>query len=93
MSGPYTVTITPGLLAEGEHKGHLEYLNFSAVSKTDTKKWSSVNTGTLLDDFRAIFGEWGPSILERLRNGETVELPRTFEIDEIRYKIGGAGND
>ena len=92
MSGPYTVTITPGLLAEGEHKGHLEYLHFTASAEDDLVKRWSVNTGTLLEDFRAIFGEWGADILERLRRGETVKLPRTLEIEEAR-RIGGAGND
>jgi hypothetical protein len=30
MSGRYTITITPKLLAEGEHKGHVEYFHFTA---------------------------------------------------------------
>jgi hypothetical protein len=35
----------------------------------------------------------GPGILERLRSGETVTLPRTFALDAIRSQIGEAGND
>jgi hypothetical protein len=93
MPGLYTVTIRPGLIAEGEHKGRLECLHFTATDGTNLARWWCVNTGRLSDDFRAIFGEWGPGILERLRCGETVKLPRTFELDEIRGKIGGAVND
>jgi hypothetical protein len=90
---PYTVTITPKLLAEGKHKGHLEYLHFTATSGDDSQRWSTVNTGTLADDFRAIFGDWGAGILERLRKGETLKLPRPLALEGIRFKIGGAGND
>jgi hypothetical protein len=71
MSGPYTVTIKPRLLAEGEHKGHLEYLHFTATDGTHEHRWWAVNTGMLADEFSAIFGDWGAGILERLRKGET----------------------
>jgi len=91
MPGSYTVTICPLLLSEGERKGHLEYLQFTAVSRDDTQRWWSVNTGTLSEELRAIFGEWGTDILERLRAGYTVKLPRTIELEEAR-SIGGAGN-
>ena len=91
MSGPYTITITPTLLAEGAHKGQLEYLQFIATDGSNTHKWWSVNTGTLAQDLRALFGEWGPGILKRLRAGETVKLPRTLTLEEAR-RIGRAGN-
>ena len=93
MRKPYTVTIRPALLPKGKHKGRLEYLHFTADDGSHLIRWWSVNTGTLQDDFRAIFGDWGPGLLERLSSGETVKLPRTFDLDEIRGKIGGAGND
>ena len=92
MPGLYTVTIHPLLLANGQQKGHLEYLQFTAVSGDNTQRWWTVNTGTLSEELRAIFGEWGAGILERLRRGETVKLPRTLEIEEA-HRIGGAGND
>jgi hypothetical protein len=92
MASLCTVTVTPGLLAEGEHKGHLEYLHFTATAGDDLVTWWSVNTGTLLEDFRSLFGEWGLGIVERLRKGEKVKLPRTLELEEAR-RIGGAGND
>ena len=92
MSGPYTITITPTLIAEGAHKGHLKYLQFVATDGSNTHKWGSVNTDTLAQDLRALFGEWGTGILERLRAGEPVKLPRTLTLDEAR-SIGGAGND
>jgi hypothetical protein len=93
MPGPFTVTVTPKLFAEGERKGHLEFLHFTASNGNNRVRWWAINTATLSDDFRAIFGEWGPGILERLRRGETVKLPRTFALDEIRGRIGGAEKD
>jgi hypothetical protein len=81
------------LLAEGEHKGQLEHLHFTAIDGNNLVRWWSVNTATLSDDFRAFFGDWGPGLLERLRSGETVKLPRTFGLDEIRGRIGGGRND
>jgi hypothetical protein len=85
--------VLDGVDTEGEHKGHLEYLHFPGTDENNLLRWWSVNTDTLPDDFRAIFGEWRAGILSRLRSGETVKLPRNVELDEIRGKIGGAGNE
>ena len=74
MPGLYTVTIRPVLLTVGEYRGHLEYLHFTATAGDHAEKWWAVNTGTLSEDFRGIFGEWGATILERLRN----ELAKAF---------------
>jgi len=92
MPGPYTVTIRPGFIAEGEHKGHLEYLHFSATDGSNVQKWWTVNAGSLDQDFRTLFGDWGIGILDRLRNGETVKLPRPLDLKEA-LTIGEAGND
>jgi len=93
MPALFTVTVAPKFLVEGEHKGHLESLHFVATDGISLHRWWRVNTGTLDEDFRAIFGDGGPGILARLRSGETLKLPRTFALDEIRDRIGGAGND
>jgi hypothetical protein len=69
LSGPYTVTVAPRLLSESEHKGYLEYLHFTANDGSNLVRWWSVNTGTLAEDFRVLFGEWGPGILENLCAG------------------------
>ena len=45
MPGLYTVTIVPKLLTEGEHKGHLEYLHFTADDGDHLVRWWTVNTG------------------------------------------------
>jgi hypothetical protein len=93
MPGPFTVTVAPKFLVEGEHKGHLESVHFVATDGISLHRWWRVNTGTLDDDFRAIFGDWGPGILARLRSGETLKLPRPLALEEIRFKIGGAESD
>ena len=93
MPGPYTVTVPPTLLTEGENKGRLGYLHFSAVdSNHNEHRWWTVNNGKVSDDLRAIFGEWGPGILQRLNAGETVKLPRPLELGDART-IGGSSDD
>ena len=80
------------MIAEGKQDVHLEYLHFTATAGDDTQRWWSVNSGTLSEDFRALFGDWGADIPGRLRKGETVKLPRAIDLAEARA-IGGAGND
>ena len=80
MPGLYTVTIHPLLLANGQQKGHLEYLHFTATAGDHQERWTCVNTGTLSADFHSLFAEWGTGILERLRKGEKVKLPRPLEL-------------
>jgi hypothetical protein len=61
--GPYTVTVMPGLVAKCEQKSHLEYLQFMAYGQTGAKRWTTVNTGTLVNDFRRLFGDWDQASL------------------------------
>ena len=47
----FTLTAVPLLLAEGEYKGHLEYVSFIASEGGYSKKWSATNGGTFAEDF------------------------------------------
>ena len=60
MPSPYTVTIRPGFVAEGEHKGNLEFLHFSATDGSNIWKWWYANTGMLETELRFLFWEWSP---------------------------------
>jgi hypothetical protein len=52
MTEPFTLTAIPGLIAEGEDKGHLEFVTFVAENRIVTAKWTAVNVGTFIEDFR-----------------------------------------
>ena len=45
MAEPFTLTAVPMLLPEGEHKGHLEYVQFIATDGYTTEKWTSKDDG------------------------------------------------
>ena len=82
---------SPRIYRRRQQKGKLEYLHFTASDGSNIEKWWSVNISTLGEDFRALFGDWGPGILERLRNGQTVKLPRPLQLKEA-LTIGGSRN-
>ena len=93
MPRTFILTAIPGLLVEGEDTGHLEYVTFVAADGDETHKWFSTNTGTYAIDFAQIVdGATAFSIVQRLRRGETVVFPGAFELHQIKYQFGGAGN-
>jgi hypothetical protein len=90
----FVLTIYPGLLPEGAHEGNLEYLTFVASDGDRTEKWSSVNTGTIESDLATFIPlSEARSTLSRLRAGEVVQLPGFWTLNQIRFKVGGAGNE
>jgi hypothetical protein len=90
----FTLTAIPHLLPEGEHKGHLEYVQFVAMEGSVKHKWSSVNVGTYAEDFAKIVPtDLARLILSRLRNGETVTFPGLWDLEQIKHQFGGNGND
>jgi hypothetical protein len=53
-----------------------------------------VNVGTFETDFEKIVSaEPAESIVSRLRQGEVVEFPNHYELDEVKGKFGGCWND
>lgn len=81
----FKLVAVPFLLREGEFKGHLETVTFTAASEQETHKWPSVNVGTYENDFSKIVSpELAHHIVDRLRGGETVEFPNRYELAEVR---------
>jgi hypothetical protein len=81
----FTLIAEPGLLLEGEFKGHLETVTFVAVNANDMHKWWSVNVGSFEKDFsRIVLPSVAIEIVKRLRAGETVEFPGRYELREIK---------
>ena len=94
MPSMYKLVAVPSLLTEGEFQGHLETVTFVATSDGDTRKWWSVNAGTYESDFAKIVSpELSTNIMNRLREGETVEFPNLYELEEIEARFGGSFRD
>jgi hypothetical protein len=90
----YKLVAIPSLLTEGENIGHLETVTFIATSDSETYKWLSVNAGTYESDFATIVSpERSRDIVNRLREGETVEFPNRYELEEIERRFGGSFRD
>jgi len=89
LSGTYKLIVTPGLLLEGDFRGHLETVHFLAKSDTEEHKWWAVNTGNLEREFAEIVSsELASHFMNRLESGETVEFPNRYAIQEVKGKIG-----
>jgi hypothetical protein len=87
----YKLVAIPSLLLEGDFKGCLETVTFIASSETETRKWWSVNSGTYESDFAKIVSpELSSDLVSRLRDGETVEFPNRYELEQIEGGIGGS---
>lgn len=94
MPPMYKLTAIPSLLLEGDFKGHLETVTFVATSEIDTRKWWSVNSGSYERDFAKIVSqELSSDIVSRLREGETVEFPNRYELEQIEVGFGGSFRD
>jgi hypothetical protein len=94
MAATFALTAIPSLLREGENKGHLEYVTFIATDGGYSKKWTSTNTGTYVQDFALIVDAGSAQhIVDQLRRGETVLFPGLFELDQLLHQFGGAGSE
>jgi len=63
------LTAIPGRIAEGEDKGHLEFVTFVAENRIITAKWTAVNVGTFEDFSRIVPKEDATAIVSKLRAG------------------------
>ena len=90
----FKLVAIPSLLIEGDFRGHLETVTFVATSDGESREWWSVNAGTYETDFAKIVSpELARDIVSRLREGETVEFPNRYELQEIEGRLGGSFRD
>ena len=79
MARTYKLTLSPMLLTERPHKGHLGYVTFIASSGDKTVKTFAVNRGDLGHMFaKLVPGVEAAGIIHQLMTGHNVELPGTF---------------
>lgn len=80
MAGTYRISAVPVLHTQGDFKGKLKGISFTAVSPTDTKEWFANNCG----QFELVFSKIMPRALAQvivgsLMRGDDAELPALYE--------------
>jgi hypothetical protein len=84
MVESYKISATPSLYSEGEYKGKLKSITFTAVSQNDTRQWYARNCG----HFEAAFSKIMPAsvakeLVTRLTQGDNVEFPGAYPEHEF----------
>jgi len=87
MAGTYRISAVPVLYTEGDFRGKLQGVCFTAASPTDKKEWFANNCG----QFELVFGKIMPRnlanvIVASLAHGDEVELPGLY--DESEFERG-----
>lgn len=87
MAETYKISATPLLHAEGDFKGKLKGVSFTAASPSQTHEWFSNNCG----QFELAFSRIMPASLARiivasLMHGDDVEFPGLY--DEEAFEQG-----
>ena len=80
MAETYKISAVPVLHEQGDFKGKLKGVSFTAASGTDTKEWFAVNCG----QFELVFSKVMPRklaqvIVASLSQGDDVDLPGLYE--------------
>ena len=80
MAGTYRISAVPVLHTQGDFKGKLKGVSFTAASPTDTKEWYANNCG----QFELVFSKIMPRnlaqvIVTSLMHGDDAELPGLYE--------------
>ena len=87
MAGTYRISAVPVLHTEGNFKGKLKGVSFTAASPSDTKEWFANNCG----QFELVFSKIMPRslahiIVAALMHGDDAELPGLY--DEVQFERG-----
>jgi len=83
-SGTYRLSAKPYLTAEGEFKGHLEGVLFTATSSTRVRQWFAISCGQLEKDFRALVPqELAVEMMAALNQGADINFPDSFQQEQL----------
>jgi hypothetical protein len=87
MAGTYRISAVPVLYTEGNFRGKLKGVSFTAASPMDTKEWFANNCG----QFELVFSKIMPRslaqvIVSSLMHGDDAELPGLYE--ESQFERG-----
>lgn len=80
MAESYKITATPLLHTEGNFKGKLKGVSFTAVSPTNTVEWFANNCGQFELEFSKLMPRsLAHVIVASLVHGDDVELPGAYD--------------
>jgi hypothetical protein len=80
----YKISARPMLFCEGEHKGSLNGVTFTAASATDTRRWFAINCGQFEEAFiRLMPRSRAKAIVADLLEGEEIELPGLYREEQF----------
>lgn len=81
----YRITVTPHFLSEGEHKGHMEHVEFIATSPDNTMGCHETNYGQLAESFRRLVpAAIADNLISILRTGDPVTFPGHYTTEQVR---------
>jgi hypothetical protein len=79
MAEQYTISAEPRLYPEGEYKGKLRSVTFTAICPGSTRQWVANNRGHFELAFTRIMPEEAArAVVEALERGDTVDLPGSY---------------
>jgi len=79
MTERYKISATPTLYTEGEYKGNLKNVTFTATSANDTRQWFAKNCGQFEQAFTKIMSaDLANVIATALRHGDAIDLPGVY---------------
>jgi hypothetical protein len=84
MAGTYKISATPLLHTEGDFKGKLKGVSFTAASPSQTHEWFSNNCG----QFELAFSRIMPAgaariVVASLMHGDDVEFPGLYDDEQF----------
>ena len=84
MAESYKVSAEPLLYTEGDHKGRLNGVFFTATSGTEKITWFTVDRGHFEDVFTRVLSRGrARSLVASLMEGDNVELPDVYRKEQF----------
>ncbi len=80
MKLTYRLTAVPTLFTEGQYKGKLKGVTFTATSHDDTRRWFTKNFGQFEAEFsKLLCSRMAKVLADALTRGSAVEFPDVFQ--------------
>ena len=88
MAESYRISAVPLLYTEGEHRGRLNGVTFTATSATDKIEWFTIDCGHFEDAFtRVLSRSRARSIVAALMEGDALELPGAYRKEQFERRF------
>ena len=85
MTEAYKIAASPILFSDGQFKGKLKGVAFSATSASDTKRWLTINCGQFPRAFSNLIPDGSAdAIVAALIRGDNVEFPGLHQEEQFR---------